>query len=370
MSRMVVTRVRREFAAIEQADADRRTRMWSRAVAHWLDDLRLAWAAPPPPDVDRQAARDHLEWARMLGATYYEGGTDGLREFLAEFPVMVAGEVVTRLPDAQQEAVVAWAKALWPEGSRHPCDPDLPAHQRLGALDDTPPSPAVITAWRTRVAYFAHAPGEPRPAWPETAAGVTAHLCFLVTIQGEGAAGRQAVADWLVASGIHTPRKAQQQAVALAEDIATLRQRVAASGSVAARATVMDWYDGTTAAEADRILGCSGIAVDEAADTAAPPTRPPKAARRSTSRQQVSAAPAPLPAAPPAPPPPVAAEPVPTPPRSRPEATPSTGMLQRMARPERRMEMRERLERRYGPPMETPRRELDGWTVLERLARR
>jgi hypothetical protein len=363
MSRMAVTRLARAVAALEEVEADRRARAWAMAIDRWLARLTTVWfgAVPIASDEDRDAARVDLDAARELGMVYYEEGASGLRAHLARLTVVGPdGVPVTGLPAAAVARVLAWTARTWPPGSRHPCDPDLPAHQRPGALDPDPPSAAFIVACRTRAAFYTHAPDTPRPTWPDTPAGTFANLCLLFVLQGEGDAGRQAVAAWLMAEADFDRARAEEQATALAEDIATLRE-VAAREGPAARATAMAWWPELTEEEARLVLSCSGIAAetDEAGETAAASETTPRTATRRADRPQTPAAvpSSSTPAAPPRPPPPL-------PPTLSPEP------VRPMARLERRLGMRERLERRYGPPEESPRRELDGWTILERLARR
>ncbi|MGD9891719.1 MAG: hypothetical protein AB7U18_10575 [Dehalococcoidia bacterium] len=357
MSRAVLDRLARDVAALEQAEADRRARAWAKRIDLWLSSLSAAWTVPSAqPPADRAAARERLESCRALGAIYVEEGVDGLRACLAALVTTGPdGEPATGLPPAEQDAVIAWAGRLWPPGSRHPFDPDRP-HQQIGALDAAPPAPAVVTAWRTRAQVFAHAPGDPQPVWPETRAGITAHLCFTYVVEGEGDAGRQAVAGWLTTNGIHTKAKATQQARGLAEDIAELRQIAAASGYAAVRAEIMDWYAGTTEAEADRILGCAGIAADPPAERRSAPAPAPDSRPRGAPDPPV-AAPATSAPALASPTPPVVRRPAPTP-----------APLRRVNQPDRRRSARERLAARYGP--EEPRhREIDGYEILRRLSR-
>jgi hypothetical protein len=137
--------------------------------------------------------RQAQAWKRILGATYFECGADGLREFLAQVSD-ADGEV---LSTERQDAIVAWAERTHPTG-HHPCDPDR------FPWDD---NPQVTIAWRTCARYFTHTPDAPRPTWPETPAGTVAHLAFLITTEGAGAEAR--VADELVASGVYTTKKAK-----------------------------------------------------------------------------------------------------------------------------------------------------------------
>lgn len=364
MSRARLARLTREVAAIDQAAAEQRMSQAKRWLHFSLSGLRLTWMGVDGRGKDRAAARGRLEAARTLGMAYFEFGDAWVRTLLANNP-LDGPDGATEWPDALQDMVVAWLREVWPNGSRHPCDPDLPEHQRLGALEPDPPSPALLTTWRTHVAAYDHTPGEPSPIWSETAAGITAALAFRYFIGGEGDTGQRAVADWLVANGVQTPGKSKQQAATLAREIATLRQIAADAGYAAARAKLMSRRTGMTEAEAGRILGHSGIAVDADADDS------PDAAAVDDTRQAqgpiTRLKQAAVPAVPPAR---KAAKPVPmASPPARPLPSSAPELPRRPVQRERRTGIRERLARRYGPPIEQPRRQLDGLEALERLAR-
>ena len=145
-----LTRLERAMPAFRQ----RRAQEAERAAAfarrfptpfdYWFFVVKMAWASPA--NISNKAdCQFAVSYARLIGAIYFEEGSEALRTQLRELPYYRGH----RFSDDQIDQVLAWCRIAWVKGSVHPMtpwhrsnwveftDPDLPEEERA-AVEEHP----------------------------------------------------------------------------------------------------------------------------------------------------------------------------------------------------------------------------------------